>query len=124
MPPKPDAGLPLIFQMLLPCSLSLFHDNEKAMVGAHYQVDNGVVTKYYLAGATRIAMRKDTILQNMTVEYFLGDHLGSTSLTTDADGAKVATPGHPIPPRRLPTPFPPTPSRDSTPTWTTRPPAA
>jgi RHS repeat-associated protein len=26
----------------------------------------------------------------MTVEYFLGDHLGSTSLTTDANGAKVS----------------------------------
>ncbi|NWG33748.1 MAG: hypothetical protein HXY42_04855 [Chloroflexi bacterium] len=43
-------------------------------------------------------MRKSTIPQSMTVEYFLGDHpspplrtsLGSTSLTTDANGAKVS----------------------------------
>jgi hypothetical protein len=35
-------------------------------------------------------VRKDTIPQNMTVEYILGDHLGSTSLTTDANGAKVS----------------------------------
>jgi hypothetical protein len=26
----------------------------------------------------------------MTVEYFLGDHLGSTSITTDNTGAKVS----------------------------------
>jgi hypothetical protein len=30
-------------------------------------------------------MRKYTIPQSMTVESFLGDHLGSTSLTTDAN---------------------------------------
>ncbi len=35
-------------------------------------------------------MRKYTIPQNMTVEYFLTDHLGSTNLVTDADGAKVS----------------------------------
>ena len=35
-------------------------------------------------------MRKYTIPQSMSVEYFLGDHLGSTSITTDADGAKVS----------------------------------
>jgi RHS repeat-associated protein len=35
-------------------------------------------------------MRKYTIPQPMSVEYFLGDHLGSTSLTTDANGAKVS----------------------------------
>ena len=34
-------------------------------------------------------MRKYTIPQNMTVEYLLADHLGSTSLTTDVNGAKV-----------------------------------
>ena len=67
-------------------------------VGAHYEVKNGSeITKYYMAGSTRIAMRKYTIPQNMTVEYMLSDHpstssghrLGSTSLTTDTNGAKV-----------------------------------
>ncbi|MFZ5883978.1 MAG: RHS repeat-associated core domain-containing protein [Chloroflexota bacterium] len=48
------------------------------------------VAVYYFAGTTRIAMRKYTIPQNMTVEYFLTDHLGSTSLTTDSNGAKVS----------------------------------
>jgi hypothetical protein len=54
-------------------------------VGAHYQVDNGVVTKYYLAGAQRVAMRK-----NGTLYYLLADHLGSTSLTTNTSGALVS----------------------------------
>jgi RHS repeat-associated protein len=59
-------------------------------VGGHYEVTGSQVTKYYFAGTTRIAMRKYTIPQNMSVEYFLGDHLGSTSITTDANGAKVS----------------------------------
>ncbi len=59
-------------------------------VGAHYQIVNGTVTKYYFAGATRIAMRKYTIPSSMAVEYFLSDHLGSTSLTTDSAGAKIS----------------------------------
>jgi RHS repeat-associated protein len=59
-------------------------------VGAHFEIKNGnQITKYYMAGSTRIAMRKYTIPQNMTVEYLLSDHLGSTSLTADADGNKV-----------------------------------
>ena len=54
-------------------------------IGAHYQVDNGVVTKYYFAGAQRVAMRK-----NGTLSYPLADHLGSTSLTTNTSGALVS----------------------------------
>ncbi len=54
-------------------------------VGAHYEVTDGVVTKYYYAGAQRIAMRKDG-----TLNYLLGDHLGSTSLSTDAAGNVVS----------------------------------
>jgi RHS repeat-associated protein len=48
------------------------------------------VTQYYLAGTNRVAMRKYTIPQSMSVEYMLSDHLNSTSLTTDANGAKVS----------------------------------
>jgi RHS repeat-associated protein len=59
-------------------------------VGAHFEIKNGnQITKYYMAGSTRIAMRKYTAPQPMTVEYMLSDHLGSTSLTADADGNKV-----------------------------------
>src|SRR6266508_6305690 len=54
-------------------------------VGAHYESTNGVITKYYYAGAQRIAMRSAG-----TVFFTLGDHLGSTSLTTFADGSVVS----------------------------------
>jgi RHS repeat-associated protein len=59
-------------------------------VGAHYELTGSTVTKYFFAGAARIAMRKYTIPQSMSVEYLLGDHLGSTSLTTDTNGVKVS----------------------------------
>jgi RHS repeat-associated protein len=52
-------------------------------VGNIYEVANGVVTKYYYAGAQRIATRSGS---NGVVSYLLGDHLGSTSITTDAAG--------------------------------------
>ena len=59
-------------------------------VGAHFEIKNGSeITKYYMAGSTRIAMRKYQIPQPMTVEYMLNDHLGSTSLTADVNGNKV-----------------------------------
>jgi len=58
--------------------------------GGHYELTGSTVTKYYFAGSQRIAMRKYTIPQSMSVEYLLGDHLGSTSITTDVNGAKVS----------------------------------
>ena len=58
-------------------------------VGAHYQVvDNGTsqtILKYYYAGSQQIAMRT-----NGTLNYLLGDHLGSTSLVTDATGVVIS----------------------------------
>jgi hypothetical protein len=62
----------------------------KSVIGNYSELTGSTVTKYYFAGASRIAMRKYTIPQSMTVEYLLGDHLGSTSLTTDANGTKVS----------------------------------
>ena len=53
--------------------------------GAHYEVTGSTITKYYYAGAQRIAMRTGS-----TLSYLVGDHLGSTSLTTDAAGNKVS----------------------------------
>ena len=50
-------------------------------VGNYYEVANGIVTKYYFAGMQRIAMRS-----NGTFYFMLGDHLGSTSLVTLANG--------------------------------------
>ncbi len=46
---------------------------------------DGVVTKYYFAGAQRVAMRK-----NGSLSFLLSDHLGSTSITTDAAGTKTS----------------------------------
>jgi len=43
------------------------------------------VTKYYTLGNQKVAMR-----QGAAVYYLHGDHLGSTSLTTDASGAIVS----------------------------------
>ena len=46
---------------------------------------NGVVSKYYFAGAQRVAMRAGS-----TLTYLLGDHLGSTSLSVNTNGALVS----------------------------------
>jgi YD repeat-containing protein len=54
-----------------------------AFIGNHteWDVASSSLTRYYYAGSTRVAMRK-----NNTVYYLLSDHLGSTSLTTDQNG--------------------------------------
>jgi RHS repeat-associated protein len=42
--------------------------------------------KYYYAGSTRVAMRTGS----STINYLLGDHLGSTAITTNSSGVKSA----------------------------------
>jgi len=56
-------------------------------VGALFEknLTTNVATSYYLANGQPVALR-----QNTTVSYLHGDHLGSTSLTTDASGNVVA----------------------------------
>ncbi len=56
-------------------------------IGNHYEknLSTGVVTKYYYANGQRVAMRRGS-----TVYYLTADHLGSTSLVTDAGGGEVA----------------------------------
>ncbi len=58
-------------------------------IGDYYEVfyppSPPQVTKYYFLGAQRIAMRRGGV-----VYYLHTDHLGSTSLATDAGGARVA----------------------------------
>ena len=58
-----------------------------AFVGNHteWEVGTSSLTRYYYAGSTRVVMRK-----NNTVYYLLGDHLGSTSVTTDRNGQNPA----------------------------------
>lgn len=51
-------------------------------VGNYYELTGSVVTKYYYAGSRRIAMRVGG-----AVSFLMVDHLGSTSLSTDASGA-------------------------------------
>ena len=43
-------------------------------VGSHYETSGGVVTKYYLAGGTRVAMRKGS-----TFYWLLSDHPSQTA---------------------------------------------
>ncbi|CAG1008547.1 hypothetical protein ANRL4_03903, partial [Anaerolineae bacterium] len=51
---------------------------------------NGITWRsYYYGGSQRVAMRVQTAAQNETY-YLLGDHLGSTSITANASGSKVA----------------------------------
>lgn len=54
-------------------------------MGSYYEVTGSTVTKYYFAGAQRIAMRSGG-----TLNFLLGDHLGSTSLTTSATGTVIS----------------------------------
>ena len=58
----------------------------RVFVGNHYEVDNGVVKKYYYAGATRVAENSGG-----TLTYLLGDHLGSQALTLDSSGNRLNT---------------------------------
>ena len=58
-------------------------------VGRHYEKvvdgETTIVRKYYIAGSTTIAMRTIEGETN-TLNWLLGDHLGSTSVTTTDDG--------------------------------------
>ncbi len=47
---------------------------------------NSTMKSYYYAGSTRVAMRTGSSKLN----YLLGDHLGSTAITTDSSGANPA----------------------------------
>ena len=63
---------------------STINSSTTYFVGNHYEVTGSTIVKYYYAGAQRIAMRT-----NGTLNYLLGDHLGSTSLITDSAGTKT-----------------------------------
>jgi RHS repeat-associated protein len=74
---------------------SVVNGETTLFAGGHYEVQNPgqqgqVITKSYFAGAQRVAIRKYTAPLRMNVEYMIGDHLGSTSVTTDSAGAKVS----------------------------------
>lgn len=58
---------------------------DTAYVGNYYEWSNNSWTKYYYAGATRLAMRTSS-----TLYYLLGDHLGSTSIVAISTGVKYS----------------------------------
>jgi RHS repeat-associated protein len=60
-------------------------------IGGHYEVNTTTneKTKYYMAGASRIAVRKEIIPVSSTLTYLLTDHLGSSSLAVDASTGEV-----------------------------------
>jgi hypothetical protein len=64
---------------------STINGTTTTFIGQHYEVTGSTVTKYYYAGSQRVAMRTGS-----TLYYLLGDHLGSTSITTNTSGALVA----------------------------------
>jgi RHS repeat-associated protein len=55
-------------------------------IGNHFEWTGSTSTmiKYFYAGTQRVAMKKGS-----TVYFLLGDHLGSTTLTTNSSGTKV-----------------------------------
>ena len=59
-------------------------------VGSIYQqeVDGGTTTfqKYYAFGGQTVAVRIGILGQTGTLKWTIGDHLGSTSVTANADG--------------------------------------
>jgi len=57
-------------------------------VGSYFEWTGltSTMKKYYYAGATRVAMRTGS----STINYLLGDHLGSQAITTNSSGVKSA----------------------------------
>ena len=64
---------------------SVVNSTTTYFAGMHYQVEGGTITKYYFAGANRVAFRAGS-----TLYYPLSDHLGFTSLTTNNSGGLIS----------------------------------
>jgi RHS repeat-associated protein len=65
---------------------SVMNGETTLFVGGYFEKKGSEITKYYPGGA----IRKYTIPQSMSVEYVLGDHLGSANVMTDSTGGKVS----------------------------------
>ena len=65
--------------------------NSTIYIGKLYECNNGVCTKHIFAGSQRVASKKigdtDTAVSTDTV-YYHGDHLGSTTIVTNASRGK------------------------------------
>jgi RHS repeat-associated protein len=66
------------------------------LIGEHYEWRGAgaSMTRYYYAGATRLAMRVGAGTGTEGVQFLLGDHLGSTSVTADGSGGSVVRQGY------------------------------
>jgi len=53
-------------------------------IGNYFEITGGITRTYYYAGNVRVAERYST-----TLYYLLGDHLGSTAVTTSDTGVRV-----------------------------------
>jgi len=53
-------------------------------IGDHYEIKNGVASKFIFAGNLRIAQVAGSV-----VSYFHKDHLGSSTVMTNSSGAQV-----------------------------------
>jgi RHS repeat-associated protein len=60
--------------------------NATYYIGQYYEKRNGIITKYIFSGNTRIAK-----IKGKDVFYFHKDHLGSSTLLTNASGTVVET---------------------------------
>jgi RHS repeat-associated protein len=58
--------------------------NSTVYIGKLYECTSGTCTKYIFAGSNRIAMKTGS-----TINYYHTDHLGSSSVITDASGNKA-----------------------------------
>jgi len=63
-----------------------FGSTTTVYVGGYYEQQGSTIRKYYYAGGQRMAMRVGT----STVYYLLVDHLGSTAITANSSGTRVA----------------------------------
>ena len=61
-------------------------DSSTYYIGDHYEIKDGVITKYIFTGNLRIAMVKDS-----DISYYHKDHLGSSTVMTDTSGTILET---------------------------------
>jgi len=62
-----------------------FGSSTTVYIGNYYEQTGSTIRKYYYANGQRVAMR-----ENSTVYYLLTDHLGSTAITANSSGNRVA----------------------------------
>ncbi len=56
-------------------------------IGDYYEQTGSTIKKYYYANGQRVTMR-----ENSTLYLLLTDHLGSTAITANSSGSRVAEP--------------------------------